>query len=533
MRTLLLLLAALPGSAVSRVFPLEILHTNDVHGGIVDSKASFMNPDFPPDIGGGAWLATYVDSVRAMAADEDGYCLLLDAGDIYQGTPTGGYDKGESVIRWMSGIGYDAMTLGNHDFDDGADNALHLTEAAGFPVLCCNLVDEATSEIPRPLEPWIIEDIGGVRVALIGLTTPDTYGLVDPSMLEGYVFTDELEAVRACVRETRDAGADVVILISHLGQPSDPQRYVDAVVDSLEAGRGYTKDFSLNNAELSTLVGGIDLIVSGHIHYGLRQPWVNPVTSTIVVQGYANGTGIGHIRLLMDDQARCVVGWNCPRGEEIVDLLHDEFIPDSTSLGAIESYRGTAEAGMDRVIGEAVEEIPRGLAEHPMGRLVADAMLWSTGADVALMNRGGIRASIPRGIVTPRIVYQAVPFEEDLYLIELTGAQLRRVLETGMEGRRRDMEPAGFTAVRNQALPDMRRIESLTIGRAEVDSSRIYTLVTTGYLAEGNIGYDILRQFEAVPAGTTLIDALVGYIETVGLLSSDDEQRVTWTDIPK
>jgi len=273
--------------------------------------------------------------------------------------------------------------------------------------------------------------------------------------------------------------------------------------------------------------------VSGHTHYGLRQPWVNPVTSTIVVQGYANGTGVGHLRLLLDSSDRCVVGWECPRGEEIVNLLHDEFMPDSTSLASIEEFRQVAEAGMDRVIGEATEEIPRGTAEHPLGRLVADAMLAGTGADVALMNRGGIRASIPRGPITPRIVYEAIPFEEELFLIELTGAQLRQVLETGMQGRRRDMEPAGFSAVRNQALPDMSRIESLRIGGNEVDSAAVYTLVTTGYLAEGNVGYEILRQYEAVPAGKNLFDTVVSYLESLGPVSPDNLQRVVWIDSPR
>jgi 5'-nucleotidase / UDP-sugar diphosphatase len=532
MKTFLLLILT-AGTVSARVFPLDILHTNDVHGGIVDRDASFLNPDFPPGIGGGAWLATYVDSVRAEVSAVGGFCLLLDAGDIYQGTPTGNHDLGESVIDWMNRIGYDAMTPGNHDFDDGVANALRLAGLADFPVLSCNIVEAAGGATPEPLEPWVLMDFGGVSVAIIGLSTPDTYGLVDPARLEGYLFTSELEAVLGSVGDARDAGADIVILLSHLGQPSEPDRYVDAVLDSLESGRSYTREFSLNNAEISTLVPGIDLIVSGHTHYGLRQPWVNPVTSTIVVQGYANGTGVGHLRLLLDSEAECVVGWECPRGEEIVNLLHDEFWPDPASLASIEGFRRIAEAGMDRVIGEAMEEIPRGTAEHPLGRLIADAMLGQTGADVALMNRGGVRASIPRGMITPRIVYEAVPFEEDLYLVELTGAQLRQVLETGMQGRRRDMEPAGFTAVRNQALPDMSKIESLLVDGEDVDSAAVYTLVTTGYLAEGNVGYEILRLYDAMPAGITLFDAVVQYLETLGPLTPDNSRRVTWIDSPR
>ncbi len=530
-KLLALLLAC--AAAQASVVTLDILHTNDVHGGIVEREATFLNPDFPPGIGGGAWLATYVDSVRARAAEAGGYVLLLDAGDIYQGTPIGNSDLGRTVMAWMNRIGYDAMTLGNHDFDDGVANALDLAREAGFPVISCNFVEVGTGMPPDPVKPWTIIDYGEFEVAIIGLATPDTWGLVDPALLEGYIFAPEVEAAGEAVAEVRAEGADIVILLSHLGQPSDPDRYLAQVESAWESGGDYDKDFACNNAELSTLVEGIDLIVSGHTHFGLRQPWVNPWTGTIVVQGYANGTGVGHIRLLVDTATRSVTGYELPAGEEIVNLLHDEFMPSEADLQFIESCREVAEAGMDEVLAEAGSEIPRGTAEHPLGRLVADAMLDETGADVALMNRGGIRASLPRGPITPRIVYEAIPFEEDLYLIEVTGADLRRILETGMQGRRRDMEPAGFTAVRNQALPDMSKIESLIVGGEEIDSSRTYTLVTTGYLASGNVGYEIMREFEAVPTGATLFDAVIHHISGLGVIRPDDRQRVTWIDMPR
>lgn len=523
----LLLLAAAAGA---RVFSLDIMHTNDVHGGITPRDATFLNPDFPPLIGGGAWLLSYVESVRAEREAAGGYCLLVDAGDVYQGTPVGNYDTGASVIEWMNYAGYEAMTLGNHDFDDGVANALALARDADFPVLGCNFVSQEDGAIPDPVEPWIMLEYEGVEIALIGLCTTDTWGLVDPALLEGYAFLPEREAVERRIEEATARGADLVFLLSHLGQPSDPERYVERVVDSLEAGAGFEKDFALNNAELSTLIPGIDLIISGHTHYGLRTPWINPYTHTIVIQGYANGTGISHLRLWIDSEAGEVVGWECPAGEALVNLLHDEFQPDTTAGALIEGYRMIAESGLDVVIAEASEEIMRGGAEHPMGRLVADAMLAATGADVALMNRGGIRASIPRGPVTPRIVYEAIPFEEELYIVQLSGADLLRVLETGMLGRRRDMEPAGFTAVRNQSLPDGSKIESLEIAGVPVDPSATYSLVTTGYLAQGNVGYDLLREFEAVPAGVTLFDAVTEHIRALGTIESDDAPRVVWTE---
>jgi len=530
MRYLAVLLLVAVSLASADVVYLNILHTNDIHGGIVPRRATFLNPDFPPWIGGGAWIYAYVEEVRASCVEEGEYCLLVDAGDIYQGTPTGNYDTGRLIMEWMNLAGYDLMTLGNHDFDDGVTNALNLCRQAEFPVVCANFVSTSTGGIPSPIEPYVVMDFGGIDVAFIGLVTPDTYGLVDKEVLEGYLFTDEVEATEYYVEQAESEGADVIILISHLGQPPDPSKYLERIYEAWEAGEEYTKDFSMNNTELSTLVHGIDVIISGHTHIGFAEPWVNPINHTVIVQGYANGTGIGHLRLALDGETGILLGYDLPFGEEYISLLHDQFWSDPVMEEIIEGYRDVAEEGMDNVIGEALQEIPRGSAEHPLGRLIADAMLEVTDADVALMNRGGIRAPIPRGPVTPRIVYEAIPFEEDLFIFMLTGAELVEVLETGMQGRRRDMEIAGLTAMRNQASEDGNRIENMLIDGVPLDEEHVYRFVTTGYLAQGNVGYDLMREFESASAGVTLFDAVIEYIGMNSPLQPDNQIRIVWID---
>jgi len=527
----LLLVAACTAGA--EIVYLNILHTNDMHGGIVPREATFMNPDFPPMIGGGAYISAYVEGVREECEASGEYCLLVDLGDIFQGTPTGNWGGGDYVVDWMNAAGYDMMTLGNHDFDLGTENALDLCSQTEFPVVCANFVVDSTGEIPDPIVPYLILDIGGVDVAFIGLCTTDTYGLVTPELLGEYTFLNEVETTRRCIAEVEAQGADVVVVLAHIGQPGDPDRYLERVYEAWEAGEEYTKDFSMNVAEMTCLIQGMDLVISGHTHLGLLRPWVSPISHTIVVQGYANGTGIGRIRLALDTETGTLVGYDLPEGDEYISLLHDEYWPDVEIASMIEGFRVVAEAGMDEVIGEAAEQISRGDSEHPVGRLVADAMMWATGADVALMNRGGIRTEIPRGPITPRVLYQAIPFEEDLFLVEVTGDQLRAILETGMQGRRRDMEPGGFTCLRNQALPDGEKIENLLIGGEPVDPDRIYTLVTTGYLAQGNVGYEIMLEHDPVPAGVRLLEALTDYVAAIGTVESDNMTRVIWIDEPR
>ncbi|MCD4702015.1 MAG: bifunctional metallophosphatase/5'-nucleotidase [Candidatus Aegiribacteria sp.] len=534
MRILLpVLLLALIAAAGADTIYLNILHTNDIHGGIVPREATFMNPDFPPMIGGGAYISSYVDGVREECSENGEYCLLIDAGDIYQGTPTGNYESGELIMDWMNAAGYDLMTLGNHDFDDGTPNTLELCEQADFPVICTNFVDSSTGEIPYPVIPYEMFEFDGVSIAFIGLTTTDTYGLVSPELLENHIFLNEVECTERYIEEVEEQGADIIILVSHLGQPGDPDKYLERVYEAWSADEEYTKDFCMNHAELTCLVPGIDLIVSGHTHLGFAEPWVNPVNHTLVVQGYANGTGIGRIRLEIDTDTKTLIGYDLPEGEEYISLLHDEFWPDPAIAQMIEGFRSVAEAGMDEVLAEAVEQIPRGNAEHPMGRLIADAMLWSTDTDVALMNRGGIRAAIPRGPITSRVVYQAIPFEEDLFILEVTGAELKAILETGMQGRRRDMEIGGLTADRNQAMPDGEKIENMIVCGEPLNLERTYRLVTSGYLAQGNVGYDIMLEHEVLPANITLMEAVTGYIAELGEIEADNQIRITWIEEPR
>jgi len=518
-------------AAVSRaeVVYLNILHTNDIHGGIAPVEASFMNPDFPPGMGGGAWIAAYVDQVRESCLLNGEYCLLVDCGDIWQGTPVGNYNSGDFMIEWMNSMGYDMMTLGNHDFDRGVENAIRLSGMADFPVVCANVVTDQ-GEIPSPLQSWIIREYGGISIAFIGMVTSDTYGLVDPELLEGYAIDPELEAVRAALDEVHAQGADLVVLLSHLGQPPDPERYTERVYEAWESGEEYTKDFAYNTAELTCLVDGIDLIVSGHTHVGLREPWVNPLNHTIVVQGYANGTGIGHIRLALDTETGSITGYDLPDGEEYISLLHDRFWPVADQDELISGFRAVAEAGMDEPIGEAVSEIPRGGAEHPMGRLLSDAICSVTGADVGLLNRGGIRAAIPRGPITPRTIYTSIPFEEELYTIEVTGSELLEILETGMQGRRRDMEISGFTCRRNQSMPDGSKIVEPMVNGEPLDPERVYTLATTGYLAQGNVGYEILLDYPASLAGISLLQAATDHIAAVSPVEPDNVTRIVWIE---
>ena len=167
---------------------IVVMHTNDVHGGINPQKATFMSREFPPSLGGGASQATIIQAEREKAKENGWGFLLIDDGDIFQGTPVGTKTKGRAVIDYMNRVGYDLLTVGNHDFDKGVDNLRELAEMANFPFLGANVVNAETGEILSFLKPYLIKEVGGIKLGIIGLCTTETQQMSFPGNIKGVKF---------------------------------------------------------------------------------------------------------------------------------------------------------------------------------------------------------------------------------------------------------------------------------------------------------------------------------------------------------
>ncbi len=187
--------AALAESA-DGIMRLSVVFTNDIHGGIDPTGATFMNREFPPPLGGGASAMTYVERLRERAKEEGGHVLLFDQGDIFQGTPVGNYRKGEAIIEYFNHIGLDLWSIGNHDFDEGSENLWHLVGMSQMPVLSANLAWDDTGEPIEGIVPYVIREYDGIKVAIIGLTTTDTPKMAFPDHVKGVKFLSEVETLR-------------------------------------------------------------------------------------------------------------------------------------------------------------------------------------------------------------------------------------------------------------------------------------------------------------------------------------------------
>jgi len=477
---------------------LDIMWTNDLHGGIDRSKATFMNPEFPPQLGGGASAASLIKHVRSQSGRSRGN-LLLDAGDFFQGRPVGTVTDGRSVIDYMNLVGYDALIMGNHEFDIMQGDLVKTLEMANFPILTCNVIDTTTGEVPWYAFPYTIVNRMGLRIGILGYTTTDTKQMSFPEHVRNIEFVEADEVLPKYIKILREEEkVDILILVAHAGLPYDNVGMYLNRFDERGNPRHTERraHWGYDAQEIAQGFEGIDLVIGGHIHVGHAKPWIDPRTHTMVVQGYAYGSNLGLITLTIDPKTKSISGYELPALREgaMLTLFEDQFIPDPDASELIEAYVAVAEEGMDEVIGYAGVHLHRENtdAQSPMGNTIVDAMRYMVDADFAFLNLGGVRADIKYGPVTYRNIFDVMPFDNMLISFEVTGEFLKRIIETRVEGSRAGLIVSGAEVVYSRSRPSWDRVTSLKIGGEEWDPDKIYKVATTDFLLQGNAGLTLL-----------------------------------------
>jgi 2',3'-cyclic-nucleotide 2'-phosphodiesterase (5'-nucleotidase family) len=288
--------------------------------------------------------------------------------------------------------------------------------------------------------------------------------------------------------------------------------------------------------ELAHIVRGVDIIFSGHTHQGYDRPWQDPRTHTLVVEPYANGSSLGHLTLDIDRPTRTLVGYHThfDRGA-LLTLLEDEVWPDTSESGWIEPRVAEAEKGLEVEVGRARRPLGRGSADDGlMGFVVADAYREALGAEFAIQNTGGVRADLAPGVITERDLLAVSPFDNQMVLATIPGAMLRDLIVDRLAGRGGGLFISGGRVRYDPSRPDRERLVEFTIGGAPLDTSRIYRVALTDYLAEGNSGLSRLRTLppEAfLPAGMTDRQALSAYIRNHKVLDVSNDGR--WSRVAR
>ena len=474
------------------VTTIKILHTNDIHGNVEDDGKS--------KIGVAKW-ATYVEETKASEKN----VLVLDAGDLFQGVPFANLEKGESMIEIANMIGYDAMTVGNHEFDFGADHLFNrIIKNLNFPVLAANVYKGEE----RALDAYIVKEVEGVKVGIFGMATEETAFKSHPDNTVGYQFTDMIEAAQETVDLLKEKEeVDVIIMLAHLG---------------LYEG-DYTSDL------VAKAVDGIDLIIDGHSHTELPEGLM--VNDTLIASTGTALSHVGEVELTVED------GKVTHKEAELLNYnALSEVEPSQEVLEAIEKVKEAQKPMLERVVGKTAvdligERSDVRTGETNLGQLATDAMLDLTGAQIAITNGGGIRASIKAGNITMNDMITVFPYGNTIMVKEIKGSDVKAALEHGVNEYPNEKggfpHTAGMTFTLNAYKEVGDRISDIKVNGEPLDLNKTYTVVTNDFMAAGGDGYDMFTAYPIKAEYNTLMDTLLDYVEKLGTVEGKFETRMT------
>lgn len=495
-------------------YTLTVLHTNDFHARFepiskYDSGCGEESNAEGKCFGGSARLVTALADARARSNNS----ILVDGGDQFQGTLFYTYYKGKLAAEMMNKLGYDGMTVGNHEFDDGPEVLRGFMDAVNFPVLMSN-ADFSGEELlaDKLLKSTVIER-GGEKIGLIGLTPQDTDELASPG--PNITFTDPSEAVQGEVDKLTEMGVNKIIVLSHSGYGVDQQ--------------------------VAANTTGVDVIVGGHSNTLLSNtsdraegPYPTMVGSTAIVSAYAYGKFLGELNVTFNDAGEIVEA----AGEPII--MDAAVAEDEATKARIAEAAAPLEEIRKRVVAETAEAIDgeRGscrAGECTMGNLIADAMLdrvQDQGVQIAIQNGGGIRASIDAGEVTMGEVLTVLPFQNTLSTFQVTGETIVSALENGVsqheEGAGRFPQVAGMSYAFDASKEAGSRVSDVMVGGEPIDAGKLYSVVSNNYVRNGGDGYKMFRDAQnAYDYGPDLADVTAEYLAAQGPFKPFLDGRIT------
>ncbi len=442
---------------------VTLLYTNDFESAY-DPIPAFWRDDLG-HVGGIAQLATLIDRERERAE----LSFLLDAGDIFTGT-LAKLTRGELPFELMITMGYDAMCIGNHEFEYGWWVLRDAMQLAPFPVLAANLFYEGT-DIPFTQQMVVLER-DGFRIGVVGIFGRDAATALYPPHLEGLEVRDEVAAARAAVARLRPQ-VDLVVLLTHQGKTA-PMQTDD------EADASVWRDIDAD-IRLAGAVQGVDVLIGGHADAGQEEPFIHPETGTLICQTYGQGTRLGVLKLTVDTEADEVLAHD---GRLLV-VDSDVLEPHTMVAAKLAAYRARFPE-VDEVVGRTAARLTRRYNEESdLGSLMADILRSYGETDMAFIHSGGIRADLPTGPVTREDLLDAFPFIDFVFILEMTGAQVLDVLEQSFSLERGVLQVSGLTVEYDFSQPIGERVIAVRVGEEPLEAGRAYSVTTVDFLASG------------------------------------------------
>lgn len=495
---------------------VHLIGINDFHGQLNTVSTVDKKP-----AGTAAILATYLKEARAKYANS----ILFHNGDsVGASAPVSSLERDEPTHEWMNLMKFDVGSIGNHEFDQGV--AALMTQLNGgvdpkntsvthagsaFKYVNANAVNSTTG-VPI-IDPYIIKEVGGVKIGFIGLVTKSTPSKVAPSGTVGVRFLtpeEEVLAVERYAKELQAKGVETIIVLAHDPASTKIDATTKASVTTGEAA-------DLANALPAS--SPVDVIVAGDNH-ALANGVIN---GKLIVQAYSYGTAFEDIKLIIDP----VSGDVKDKSAEVITTFHEGVKPDAETVALVDKYLAK-HPELTKPVGTTDGTVTRTdtyIKESSLGNLIADSMRsadFGDGkgvADFAFMNPGGIRADLPTGDVTFGDLAKIQPFGNTLVKLTLTGAQIKTLLQQQWNVKAdgtadvKTLQVSGLKYTANMDLPVAERIASLTLADGKlINPSQSYTAVVNNFMAAGGDNYKVLMDASASVAGPIDLDVFYDYI---------------------
>jgi 5'-nucleotidase/UDP-sugar diphosphatase len=474
---------------------ISIISTADIHGHIVfdDETGGYYSLDEVSVEMGMPLMKYIIDGIKAKNENT----LVLDSGDMFHGTNEANIEKGKGVVEVANLMGYDAMTPGNHDFDFGFDRLLEIKSQLNFPVLSANIYKDG-----KPVfDEYKIVKVGSKKIGLFGMT--ETTALINTNSRNNYGVTLE-DPVKIAAKITAElkGKVDTIILISHLGDDKD--------------------------RKLVEKVDGIDLILCGHHHFLYKKAVKVNNTYLVEAGGYSTHVGLADMYFRNGKVSR--VAWSIKNSK-------DKSKADPVLDSVAQKYHTIAFEAAKEVVGTTKEKLDGfrmnvRSKETTLSNVLTDAMREIGEADIALMNGGGIRESIPAGNINLYAIGKTLPFINSLVTIEVKGDIIYSAIERGIRLYPNGGSNGGFLQVSglsylfDASKPAGSRVVSITKDGRPLDKDKYYKVATNDYLYNGGDGYKELEDAKLLSKGELLRDVLAKYIKEKGEITAKLEGRI-------
>jgi 5'-nucleotidase/UDP-sugar diphosphatase len=428
---------------------LKIIHFNDTHA--QNTPITIKRGDSTIRIGGFPHFKTVIDSLRGVASANGEGVLVLGAGDDFQGTLFSTMTRGASQIVLLNQLAPDAVTLGNHEFDYGWENIDSLVKyQVKYPIVSSNLYYKNGT---RMVKPYLIKEVNGVRVAIIGMMTDGLAGVTLPRNIEGITIEKEADALRKILPKVKSEKPDIIIVLSHIGIEADIQ--------------------------LAESFPDVDLFVGGHSHTAIFNP--RKKGRSIVVQADCKTRHVGELDITVNTEKDRIAEYK----GKLIEVRSDERRADPVALSMIDSMSIPIEKMFGDTIGTLVKDWKKTGFNSNITTWHAKVLREMVNTDIGIMNTGGIRKNLSSGHITIRDMYEINPFNNQIIVYQATGKELHDMLEFYFSDKGSERcEFNGLSCTVDKTKKDGQRVSTIKIGSDDIQMKHIYSISANSFVSE-------------------------------------------------